>query len=517
MIAPALALSLLAAAAPVPPELAAWPEPLRPFLTAKDKEGKPALSPEQRAALEKLPEHTRKLLATAADNQILGSAQHLGVLLSLDLSPQALEIVAQDNCILCHSDPGNQKAQNLFALDPGARKSNALLNLKDFVSDVHFRRGLSCAGCHGGTPKDESMVKEIGERWPRDRAERHKDRSWIPAFCAKCHADPAFMRGFNPGLPTDQLAKYKESQHGLVLLEKKDSRAAQCVSCHGVHGIRGPKSRKSSVHPQRIPETCGSCHADAKLMAGFTDSKGQPLPTNQLEQYKQSVHGKALLEKGDLGAPACNGCHGNHAAMPPAVASVAQVCRSCHTQNGALFDGSRHKKAFEERKWPECEQCHGRHGIQKPSDAMLGSAKGTLCQDCHAQFAKDNQSCSTTADHFRATLASLAAGQKILAPEVEHLAERGLDVEPLSTSLSELGEALVQARTKVHAFDRSSFDAAAAPGKEALDKSHKLVAEARAEHRFRRAGLFTAIGFLGLLAAGLWMKIRTLDKSRQGP
>src|SRR5207302_1827054 len=159
-----------------------------------------------------------------------------------------------------------------------------LLNLKEFVSDVHFRRGLSCSGCHGGKPTDDMMSKEIGQRWPSEEA-RHKDRSWIPAFCARCHADPAFMRGYNPAMPT-----------------------------------------------------------------------------NQLEEYERSVHGKALLEKGDLGAPACNGCHGSHAAMPPAVASVAQVCRRCHAQNGILFDGSRHKTAFEEHRWPECGQCHGKHG-----------------------------------------------------------------------------------------------------------------------------------------------------------
>ena len=129
------------------------------------------------------------------------------------------------------------------------------------------------------------------------------------------------MRGFNPSLPTDQLSKYKESQHGILLLQEKDSKAAQCVSCHGVHGIRGPKSRQSKVHPQAIPETCGHCHADAKYMAGYKKDDGTPLPTDQLEKYKQSVHGKALLEKGDLGAPACNSCHGNHAAMPPKVSS----------------------------------------------------------------------------------------------------------------------------------------------------------------------------------------------------
>ena len=259
------------------------------------------------------------------------------------------------------------------------------------------------------------MSNEIGKRWPKAE-ERHRDRSWIPDFCARCHADPAFMRGFNPQIPTDQLAKYRESRHGVRLLREKDSRAAQCVSCHGVHGIRGAKSRKSTVNAQRIPDTCGRCHASPEHMAGYKTDSGDPMPTTQLAEYKASVHGKALLEKGDLGAPACTGCHGSHAAMPPAVASVAQVCRRCHAMNGQLFDGSQHKVAFEKNKWPECGQCHGKHAITRPTDALIGDEPGTLCHDCHAQHAKGNAICDTTAASFRATLDELRLGRAEVAP-----------------------------------------------------------------------------------------------------
>ena len=297
-----------------PADESKYPAPLKEFLAAKNKDGSPVLGDADRKALAALPDHTRDLLGAAAESVILGSAAHLKILLSLDLPPAALELVAQDNCILCHSDPGNQKGKTLFATDPPARKSNPLLNLKEFVSDVHFRRGLSCSGCHGGKPSDEMMTKDVYARWPKEDV-RHSDRSWIPGFCANCHADSNFMRGFNPTLPTDQLAKYQTSQHGILLLQEKDSRAAQCVSCHGVHGIRNSRSRLSSVHVQRIPDTCGACHSDAKRMEGFRLADGTPLPTNQVAQYKESVHGKALLVKGDLGAPTCTGCHRSHAAM----------------------------------------------------------------------------------------------------------------------------------------------------------------------------------------------------------
>lgn len=494
--------------------LAAYPKPLQDFVDAKGKDGKPVLSEEDKKTLEGMSEHTRKLISDAIESMILGSPEHLKILLSLGLAPASMEIVAQDNCILCHSDPGNQKANTLFSTDPEARKSNALLNLKEFVSDVHFRRGLSCAGCHGGKPTDEMMSKEIGARWPAAEA-RHKDRSWIPDFCARCHADPNFMRGFNPTLPTDQLAKYKDSLHGQLLLEKKDSNAAQCVSCHGVHGIRGPKSRKSKVFAQNIPATCGACHADPQHMAPYKLPNGDPFPTDQVAQYKTSVHGKALLEKGDLGAPACTGCHGSHAAMPPSVASVAQVCRRCHSQNGTLFDGSRHKKAFEDHKWPECGQCHGKHGIQKPTDAWIGDKPGNLCADCHKVYSPNNPACNATAAVFRSTLDNLASGRTDVAGQVEGLAERGLDVEPLSRAVGELDEALVQTRSRVHTFDASSFAAAARPGDEALAKARAVVAESKLEYRFRTKGLLAAIGFMSLLAIGIALKLRDMEKRRK--
>jgi hypothetical protein len=504
-----------AAAAPAGGDsAAALPEPVRPFLTAKAKDGTMVLTEDDKAKLFKLPERSKQLLGAAVDSMILGSPQQLHNLLDLGLAPAQLDLVLQDNCILCHSDPQNQKGRTLFHPDPKAGNSNPLLDLKEMVSDVHFRRGLSCSGCHGGKPTDESMTPEVGANWPKDPAERKKDRTWIPLFCGKCHSDSAFMRDFNPSLPTDQLTKYQESRHGKLVIEGKDSRAAQCVSCHGVHGIRGPKSRKSTVSPQRVPDTCGSCHASPEHMAGFLTEDGKPLPTSQVAEYKSSVHGKAVLEKNDLGAPSCTGCHGSHAAMPPSVASVAQVCRRCHVLNGTLFDGSKHKVAFEQHKWPECAQCHGKHGIAKPTEAMMGDQPGTVCHDCHVKASGDNQKCDKTAATFRATLDGLATGRVAVAGQEEELARKGLDIEPLTRAVGDLDEGLVQARRSIHSFELGAFQQAAAPATEALGKAKESIETAHADHQFRRQGLIGAMGFMILLAAGIALKLRGIEKQR---
>ena len=48
------------------------------------------------------------------------------------------------------------------------------------------------------------------------------------------------MHDFNPSLPTDQLAKFKDSPHGRTLLVRHDSRAAQCATTSlsiGTHSL----------------------------------------------------------------------------------------------------------------------------------------------------------------------------------------------------------------------------------------------------------------------------------------
>ena len=182
----------------------------------------------------------------------------------------------KDTCVECHA-----------AMD-GPIQRPALL-IKD---DVHIANGLSCADCHGGdrTSDDPSvaMSKAKGFLGKPGRAE-------IPQFCAKCHSNPDFMRRFRPQQRVDQLELYKTSVHG-KRLASGDENVATCVDCHSVHDIRAVKDASSPVYPLHIPDTCGRCHADAKKMAKYG------IPTDQLAQYRTSVHWDAL-KGGDLSAP----------------------------------------------------------------------------------------------------------------------------------------------------------------------------------------------------------------------
>lgn len=486
------------------------PQELSRLLSARGPNGEPLISPDEREYFDALPTRATELLGNAASDGLISEASHLREILALGLPPGRLELLVQDNCVICHTDPASQDPETLFSTDPESIGSPPHLDLKELVSDAHFRRGLSCAGCHGGDPRDDDMADEIYERWP-EAPERHEDRAWIPEFCARCHADPAYMRSFNPGLPTDQYAKYEQSMHGMLLLGEGDSKAAQCVSCHGVHGIRGAKSPRSSVHPQNVPYTCGACHADAEYMAGYQGPGGEPLPTAQLHEFEASVHGRALLDRGDLGAPACNDCHGNHAAMPPDVATVSHVCRTCHARNGELFDGSNHKAAFERNEWPECETCHGNHAIAKTDDSMLSEESDPLCYECHREHAEDNRDCVQTARYFYTSITTLARETGSLEELLHTLAKKGLDVDPLTATVEELDDLLKQSRSAIHAFDRGDFEKVSERGLDVVERAGRLVAEAESEYSFRRNGLFAAVGIMVFLAVVLYLKLREIE------
>ena len=511
---PIALLSLLfAAAAPGAEQKAVPPNPkLAEMLSAKDKDGKPIITPEEHAYYDSLNDHLRELLNQAVEKEFITRPEHLAMLLALNMQPQKMELLLQNNCVLCHSDSEVQTSEDLFSLNPKAHDSPAHMNLKDLVEDVHFQRGLSCAGCHGGDPTAD-VGHDFVKEWPEQG--RDKNRAWVVQFCARCHSDPAIMHEFNPALPTDQLAKFKDSPHGHELLDLHDDRAPTCVSCHGVHGIRPAKDPQSKVFAQRVPDTCGACHANAKIMAGFTLANGSPLPTNQLAEFRDSVHGRALLQRGDLGAPACNDCHGNHGPAPPGVASVSRSCSLCHSANASLFDGSKHKLAFDEHGWAECSKCHGNHAIAKTNDAMLATKPGSLCGDCHRQYAKDDPNCIKTADYFHETITKINGEVNNLTTVSEKLAAKGLDIEPISNQLNELTDSLKQSRAHIHSFSRNNFQQVAAPGEEAARKGSELVTKAREEYRFRQAGLAASIAVIGLLMVTLYLKLRQLEKREE--
>ncbi|HKK27883.1 MAG TPA: hypothetical protein VKB18_07360 [Gemmatimonadota bacterium] len=369
-----------------------------------------------------------------------------------------------------------------------------------FVQSIHGTEGLACAGCHGGdaAATDAALAhRGMLARPPRTR---------IPELCARCHANATFMKRFDPNLRIDQLARYRTSVHGRRLLQEGDTRVATCVSCHSSHAIKPPSEEMSTVHPKHIPELCGSCHSDADRMAPYG------IPTDQEEEYRQSVHWEAVSEKSDLSAPVCNDCHGNHGAVPPGFASVGFVCADCHAQIGTFFSASVHDTAFLTLKLPACATCHGNHRITHASDTFLALGEGGVCggSGCHTPADPGGRAALT----MRSLIDSLRtrfeqADSILLAAE-----QAGMPVSQAQFELRQGRNALVQAHAATHSALVDSVRARVGEGLAIADSGVGRGRAAFAELKVRREGLAASTGGILVLIIGLLLKIRQVERDR---
>jgi predicted CXXCH cytochrome family protein len=235
------------------------------------------------------------------------------------------------------------------------------------------------------------------------------------------------------------------------------------------------------------------------------------IPTSQYEQYASSVHGVALLEGRDLGAPACNDCHGNHGAMPPGVESISKVCGSCHVLNSELFSGSPHKKAFDERHLPECETCHGNHAIAAATRRLLGSDTDAVCSRCHT--GTENVAGYLAAGVMRKLVDSLEAGEHGAIALVDDAEQKGMEITEARFRLRDARQARLETRTIVHSFNVDRFRETAEKG---LTASSMVAVEAKAaidEYYRRRIGLGVATLLMTVLAISLYVFIKRLERS----
>ena len=138
---------------------------------------------------------------------------------------------------------------------------------------------------------------------------------------------------------------------------------------------------------------CGNCHSDIA------------------QQYRQSVHGTALLNNENLDVPSCIDCHGVHNISSPVTAKFLlnspQLCASCHTDaqkmakyglntnvlNTYVADFHGTTVTLFEKKSPDqlpnkplCIDCHDAHDIrsvQDPNSPVIRQNLLTTCQQCH--------------------------------------------------------------------------------------------------------------------------------------
>lgn len=402
-----------------------------------------------------------------------------GVNVSAQKENKTIQSPKEDHCYSCHKENDNLP--------------------KDFSeNDIHRHANISCSSCHGGDPTSDDQEVAMSPSKGFVGAPKHKD---IPKFCGKCHSNINIMRVFQPRIATDQVEQYYTSIHGKKLLAG-DGNVAECASCHSAHAILPAKDPRSTVYALNVPGTCNKCHGNSELMKKYN------LPSNQLEEYSKSVHGVALLKMKDLGAPACNDCHGNHGAMPPGVTSISHVCGTCHVSNMEYFNSTRMAKAFQEQDFHGCEQCHGNHAVLKPTDEMIGVGKDSKCVDCHSS----GDGGYAVAEKIYSSLTNLKNQFSLADAKYLEVKKKGMNDVEIGFLLQDAKQALIQSRTLVHTFDSTKVSAKTKDGIEISNKATFLAQKEIDEYYTRRNGFAVATLVFLLVVIVLYFKIKDKEK-----
>jgi thiosulfate reductase cytochrome b subunit len=266
----------------------------------------------------------------------------LAMLLLIAVPGRAL---AQENsdCLMCHGDKDLTKQRN-------GKTISLFVDEKSLGSAVHGQ--VQCIGCH-------TDLK--GSDFPH--AETLK-----PPTCTGCHEK--------------EVADNAASMHGRAQA-RGNAVAPKCVDCHGkAHLIVPVRDPRSPVTPIRIPFLCGRCHHE-----GSPVSLEFKIPESRiLENYTESIHGEALLQKGLTVAPTCVSCHSAHLVLPHtdprssiARKNIAATCTKCHSAIEQV-----HRKVIRGELWekeantlPACPDCHQPHKVRK-----VFYEKGMADKDC---------------------------------------------------------------------------------------------------------------------------------------
>jgi formate dehydrogenase gamma subunit len=153
--------------------------------------------------------------------------------------------------------------------------------------------------------------------------------------------------------------------------------------------ILPPGDARSTINFFNIPSTCGKCH------------------TSIAQDYREGIHGQ-MLANGEVDAPTCTHCHGEHGILPvedprsPVSPNrlAEATCTPCHESaflnekydlpTGRLqsFRDSYHglKSRAGDKTVANCASCHGAHRILPSSDPTSSVNPKNLqktCGQCH--------------------------------------------------------------------------------------------------------------------------------------
>jgi hypothetical protein len=348
----------------------------------------------------------------------------------------------------------------------------------EYAGGVHARH-LGCVGCHGGDPTVVGAAAHSPEKGYGGKPDRRR----IPALCGECHSDPVRMKPFD--LPTDQYAQYETSEHG-IRLAGGDGRVAVCTDCHGTHRILPAWEPTSPVFRGNVAATCGRCHSNADLMAGYD------LRADQEELYRRSVHGRAALVDGHPSGPTCATCHGAHGAAG-GEGDIRTICGHCHSRDLSAFLAGPHGAAARTGEMSECAACHGYHDTAPPTLALFDT-----CERCHAE----GERALSVARKLKTSIGRAGESLHATASELEELRHTFPTIVRYRPRLQQARAFYVQARTVQHGLDVERVEDLARTARSTSDDVRGAIHSIAQRTRLRHLGLAATWVFL-LFAAGV--------------
>lgn len=201
------------------------------------------------------------------------------------------------DCLRCHGKP------EISQITPQGKTRTLFVDQAKWLRDVHQIKGITCVDCHINSSPFF-----------------HFREGDIDVNCARCHPEEEeeYLKNIHLSFRPETITTGKE----LPL----------CYHCHTRHAVLRHDDPDSSVHEDRVKETCGECHAEvmiSSILRGSTPGK-------------ISGHRKGDLgEKFDMNA--CVSCHYADAAHGNKRV-VTDFCSRCHdpASKGSVLMGGTH-------------------------------------------------------------------------------------------------------------------------------------------------------------------------------
>ncbi|MCP4594218.1 MAG: hypothetical protein GY842_26105 [bacterium] len=341
----------------------------------------------------------------------------LAVSLLLALSGHIPAGIAQENedCLKCHARVG-------LKVDRAGREIDLHVNPDRFEGSVHG--DMDCVGCHTeldgveGYPHQTGLERvgcgdchededgPIAAYWSSTHGQRvraddpdaplcqdcHGNHYIlelsdpdsvispfnVPQMCAQCHAEGAKVERTHD-LPEEQVfQRYRQSIHGEGLFKQGLVVTAVCTSCHTGHNVLPHTDPRSSIHEDKVADTCRQCHGRIQ------------------EVHRKIIAGElwASPDDSERTVPVCVECHSPHEIREVFYSTEMSNadCLSCHGSpelvaeedgHSLYVDSKEYGESIHGRKVTACAQCH--MGVTASSDdrPCRSITERVNCSVCH--------------------------------------------------------------------------------------------------------------------------------------